>query len=249
MGISGIRARELELRTSRIGGANLFVKGKNEKKYNSPKNHQTNNQEPKGKKKNKQYKNKDSDKECYHCGKMGHLKKNCYKFIREQKNEGSATVAAEKGSMCLSEALTVSSDHISREWILDSGCSFHMSPYRDWFVNFRNSDQGTVYMGNDNTCRIQGVGDITLKLHDGKVRILTDVRYVLDLKRNLISLGTLDELGFTYKAHNGNMHISKGNKLILTGIKRNGLYVLNGQHVFSDKPISALTSNVDMTNI
>ena len=126
--ISGIRARELELRTSRRGGANLFVKGKNEKKYNGPKNHQTNNQEPKGKKKNKQYKNKDSDKKCYHCGKMGHLKRNCYKFIREQKNEGSATVAAEKGSMCLSEALTVSSDHISREWILDSGCSFHMSP-------------------------------------------------------------------------------------------------------------------------
>ena len=44
------------------------------------------------------------------------------------------------------------------------------------------------------------------------------------------------------------MYISNGKQLILTGIKRNGLYVLNGQHVFSEKPISALTSNIDMTN-
>ena len=86
-------------------------------KYNGPNNHQTNNQGPNGKKNYKQDKNKNKDngKKCYHCGKVGHLKKNCYKFIREQKNEGNAIVAAEKGSICLSEALTVSSDHISRE--------------------------------------------------------------------------------------------------------------------------------------
>ena len=75
---------------------------------------------------------------------------------------------------------------------------------------------------------LKGIGNISLKLHDNKTRTLTDVRYVPALKRNLISLGTLDELGFSYKAKNGSMHVFKGDELILTGAKKNGLYVLDG---------------------
>ena len=57
------------------------------------------------------------------------------------------------------------------------------------------------------------------------MRLLTNVRYVLGLKRNLISLGTLDEIGFCYRAQNGCMHIHKDDCVVLTGTKRNGLYV------------------------
>ena len=34
-----------------------------------------------------------------------------------------------------------------------------------------------------------------MKMFDGMVRTLTDVRYVPDLKKNLISLGTFDKSG------------------------------------------------------
>jgi len=83
-------------------------------------------------------------------------------------------------------------------------------------------------MGNNQTCSVKGIGNITFKMHDNKLRVLTNVRYVPGLKRNLISLGTLDELGYSYTAENGFMHVFKNNDLILTGTKRHGLYVLNG---------------------
>ena len=47
-------------------------------------------------------------------------------------------------------------------------------------------------MGNNASCRITGVGTIKVKMFDGVVRTLSDVRHVLELKRNLISLSTLD---------------------------------------------------------
>jgi len=77
-------------------------------------------------------------------------------------------------------------------------------------------------MGNNHFYSVKGISNISLKLHDNKTRTLTNVRYVPSLKRNLISLSTLDELGFSYKVENGSMHVFKGNKLILTGAKKNG---------------------------
>jgi len=64
--------------------------------------------------------------------------------------------------------------------------------------------------------------------------MLTDVRYVSSLKRNLISLGTLDELGLSYKAENDFLHVYKNDHLILFSTKKYGLYVLNGYcHILS----------------
>lgn len=74
--------------------------------------------------------------------------------------------------------------------------------------NFSNREIGTVY-GKHHSCSVQGIGDIYLKMHDNKIRMLTDVRYIPRLKRNLISLSTLDELGFSYKVENGFMHVFK----------------------------------------
>lgn len=162
---------------------------------------------------------------CYHCGKEGHIKKYCYDLKRQnQKTNPTDPVGT---SNCLAEVLTVS-ETSSSEWIMDSGCSFHMSPNLEWFHNFDNNEKGTVYMGNNHSCKVEGIGDISLKLHDNNLRILTGVRYVPNLKRNLISLGTLDEQGLSYKAEKSSLFVFKNDKLVLSGTKKNGLYVLNG---------------------
>ena len=104
-------------------------------------------------------------------------------------------------------------------------------------------------MGNNQSCSVKGIGNISLKLHDNKTRTLTDVRYVLGLKRNLISLGNLDELGFSYKAENGSMHVFKRDELILTGAKKNGLYVLDGCYFLSVNFHSACIAKTDKTKL
>lgn len=46
-------------------------------------------------------------------------------------------------------------------------------------------------------------------MHDGIVIMLTNVRYVPGLKRNPISLGLLDSMGYGYSSKNGVLHITK----------------------------------------
>ena len=46
------------------------------------------------------------------------------------------------------------SEHSMDSWILDSACSFHMTPNRDWFDIYRSVNFGIVIMGNDAHCKI-----------------------------------------------------------------------------------------------
>ena len=111
-------------------------------------------------------------------------------------------------------------------WILDSSYTFHMCPELDWFHNIKSYDGGKVYMGDDSTYKITGIGNIKLKMSDGMVRTLRDVRYIPGLRRNLISLGQLDQYGLSYKAEGGTLKISRGSLVLLKAVIRDGLYEL-----------------------
>lgn len=49
-------------------------------------------------------------------------------------------------------------------------------------------------MGNNMACKTVGMGTVQVKIHNGIVRTLSNIRHVPDLKKNLISLGTLDSM-------------------------------------------------------
>ena len=194
-------------------------------------------------------------RKCHHCGKVGHLIKNCWELKNkkkkgkeeEEKNNGSNAVTEDpyssdgdvftiKESAPVSnpfneKAYTSSNARGDEEWILDSGCTYHMSPNRRWFMNYTEIDEGNVVMGNDHKCRIAGIGTITIRNSDGTLKTLEQVRHIPDLKRNLISLGTLDDEGYEYRSGKGTMRITKGSLLVMKGIKRHGLYFLSGETV------------------
>jgi hypothetical protein len=56
-------------------------------------------------------------------------------------------------------------------------------------------------------------------MFDGVVRTLCDVRHVLDVEKNLISLGTLDSNGFSYKSEGGIMKVRKSVMVVMSGQK------------------------------
>lgn len=68
-------------------------------------------------------------------------------------------------------------------------------------------------------------------MHDGVDRLLRNVRYVPKLKRNLISLGTLDADGYSFKSEHGQMKVTKGSLVVMKAIRKNSLYVLQGSTI------------------
>ncbi|PON45664.1 Zinc finger, CCHC-type, partial [Parasponia andersonii] len=151
---------------------------------------QSHKQEKRGRSRSKGRVGKD---ECAFCYEKRHWKKDCPKLQNKGKDKATsdayvAEVKDDESDFALvSQSMTSQND----EWILASGCTYHMYPHKEWFFNFEEVDGRVVYMGNDESCKTTGVGSIRLKNHDGSTRVLTDIRYVLKLKKIFISLGAL----------------------------------------------------------
>ena len=75
------------------------------------------------------------------------------------------------------------------------------------------------------------MGLVRIKNHDRSVRILSNVMHVPELRRNLISLGMLNDYGFTWKGEKGVLEVSKGSFVVMKGVKENSLYSLQGSTV------------------
>ncbi|KAK3009920.1 hypothetical protein RJ639_011490 [Escallonia herrerae] len=100
------------------------------------------------------------------------------------------------------------------------------------------SKSGTVLMGNDAVCEVMRIGTIKIKMFDGIVRTLGDVRYIPELKKNLISLGTLDSIDCSISIKGGVMKVSKGAMVIMKGQKTRNLYKLMGKTVIGGASVS-----------
>lgn len=59
------------------------------------------------------------------------------------------------------------------------------------------------YMANNHECEIIGIGSVILNLSDNREALLRGVRHVPKLKREMISLGMLDNLGTPFKLERG----------------------------------------------
>ena len=101
----------------------------------------------------------------------------------------------EKEAHVLQDALILAMDGDVGSWVIDSGASFHATSNKENLENYVAKDLGHVYLGDDETCNVEGIGDVCIDMMGSKW-CLKDVRYVPQLKRNLISVGQLGEEGF-----------------------------------------------------
>lgn len=59
------------------------------------------------------------------------------------------------------------------------------------------------------------MGSVKIKMHDGVVRTLTEVRHVPDMSKNLISLTTLDLGGCQFVGGDGVLKVVKGALVVM----------------------------------
>ncbi|KAK2995032.1 hypothetical protein RJ640_021189 [Escallonia rubra] len=102
----------------------------------------------------------------------------------------------------------------------------------------KNSDGDLYLVSSVEQQEIMGIGTIKIKMFDGIMRTLGDVRYIPDLKNNLISLGTLDFIDCSISIKCGVMKVSKGVMVIMKGQKTENLYKLIGNTVINGASVS-----------
>lgn len=227
-------------------GEGLSVRGRTQEKGST--SHKKSRSKSRGRK---------SNKTCRYCKKSGHEISDCFilKKKQEKQEKGkspqspeAANIEADSGDDITLSVVT-SNKRSKTEWILDTGCTFHMCPYKDLFTTFEPVDCGVVLMGNDAQCKVAGIGTVQIKTNDGVVRTLTNVRYIPDLKRNLISLGTLESLGCKYSAEGGVLKVSKGSLVLLKANRIGSLYILQGTVVTGSAAVSSSMPENDVTKL
>lgn len=173
---SSVYAKEVELKESGLIGKTksnaedlLVGRGRANIKYHG-----------KGRSKNRDARSKsrprgtNKPRECWTCGKEGHYIRDCPDMKNWKQNE-SANLAQEKDQPMV---LTASLQDPKKEWVLDSGCTFHITPDKDVLFDFKEVDGGKVLMGNNTHSEVKGIGKLKIINSDGLTVILSDVRYM-----------------------------------------------------------------------
>ncbi|GJW59733.1 retrovirus-related pol polyprotein from transposon TNT 1-94 [Tanacetum coccineum] len=157
--------------------------------------------------------------ECYYCGDKGHMQVRCPQFrkdlksLRDSKGKkkvdgGEMNVVDNGGDEFLMTETPM--DGILREekpkWVLDNA------------------------MGSKQMMKIEGVGSVRFKLHDGSVKTALNVKYVPGAARNILSLGVLTSRGYRYVGRKDTCKVYKRDQLVIRGRKiPNNLCYLEGE--------------------
>jgi transposase InsO family protein len=187
--------------------------------------------------------------ECYHCGKHGHIKRECRQLKRElakentnEKTEDTTATTSSGDDMfivCGDNYVNITSQ--DAYWVIDSGASFHVTSRRDFFTSYTDGDYGQVRMGNDHVSKIVGMGEICLETSTNCQLVLKDVRHVPDMRLNLISTGVLDNEGYKNEFYGGKWKLSKGSLVFARGKKESTLYLTQAK--IRGKDVNTLSNN------
>ena len=105
-------------------------------------------------------------------------------------------------------------------------------------------------MKNNARCIVIGIGTVHVRMFDGVIRTLSEVRHVSDMRKNLISLGTLDAKGFKYSSADRLMKIAIENLIVMKAQLSDSLYVLQGSTMTDSAAVtSSSMSNLNSTRL
>ncbi|GJS83573.1 pol polyprotein [Tanacetum coccineum] len=113
-------------------------------------------------------------------------------------------------------------------WWIDTGATRHVCADKSMFHSFRAVDNGQkLYMGNSATADIKGEGDVILKMTSEKELKLTNVLYVPEIRKNLVSGWLLNKFGFRLVFESDKFVLSKNQMYVGKGYAVNAMFKLN----------------------
>lgn len=128
------------------------------------------------------------------------------------------------------DALVIYVSCLGNNWILDSYCSYICAPIGIDFLHISLLMGVLLYWSWEKIIVVKLLVLEPSKLRyliDYTVWILTDVHHVLELKKNCISLGTLDSLDYSYSAASEVLRAYNDTSDFILGNLIYGLYICN----------------------
>ncbi|KAJ8895727.1 hypothetical protein PR048_001065 [Dryococelus australis] len=152
---------------------------------------------------------------CYACNEIGHIARVCPKVAAEGKNkkqsqatreeavedaraaevEYESTVLDEDGAVAIAHFKVSCANKLGQSckavWIMDSGATHHMTPYREHIEDFDGILTGTMTLANGECATAKGKGKVTLIMTGkcgGWTIQLSEVIYVPEVKDGYIKV-------------------------------------------------------------
>ncbi|GJZ81928.1 retrotransposon protein, putative, ty1-copia subclass, partial [Tanacetum coccineum] len=157
-----LNSKEIKERSKAKGddGEGLYVKGRTDRKDS---------RQSRGKSRSK---SQGVRLKFYICQSEDHLKRNCLKNNRKKSTcyiKKDEQLSSSGSTYDDSEVMMVMSAQAQAllDWIMDSRCSYHMTPRLDILFEFLECDGGSVQLGDNRECKIRGIGKVRVQLKDG----------------------------------------------------------------------------------
>lgn len=141
-----------------------------------------------------QHKNLTNKRECYNCGKIGHFSKDC-RSRKYEKAQMSLEEEEDDSDHMLFSASEDSPKVIDDVWLVDSGCTNHMTKEVKHFTKLDRSINVPIKVGNGDVVMTAGKGDISIMTVKGR-RVIKDVFLVPGLAKNLLSVPQIISRGY-----------------------------------------------------
>ncbi|KAK8267774.1 hypothetical protein V6Z12_D11G021600 [Gossypium hirsutum] len=163
------------------------------------------------------------DAVCQLCKKKGHVERVCKSKAKSrqsqfQQKKAEARVAKEDSDQeeqVFAVLCSAAQERFSSGWLLDSGCTNHMTPDAAIFKSLDRSCRTKVKIGNEHFIQAEGKGDVLICTPTG-AKVISNVLLVPEIDRNLLSIAQLLEKGYSvvFKDNQCQINDPSGSKLM-----------------------------------
>lgn len=155
---------------------------------------------------------------CFNCGKKGHKAAECRSKAKSEEK------TAEKSKTAFSAVYLSKNETNMDEWYIDSGASYHMSPFIELFENNKSSSITEITVANNDKMKVAGSGKLKIVINQREIEV-NNVLHVPELSANLLSVDQITRNGNKVTFNNGECSIyNRHDECVVKAKGTDGIY-------------------------